>query len=77
MLEEQYTQIFIFLFKKTTFTNRIRNIIENMDWLKGKHVKLRAVEPEDLKNLYKWENDSTLWNVSDTITPFSKYILKG
>ncbi len=38
-------------------------------------IKLRALEPEDVEVLYQWENDMKIWNVSDTITPFSKYIL--
>ncbi|MCG8702189.1 MAG: GNAT family N-acetyltransferase [Bacteroidales bacterium] len=39
-------------------------------------VLLRALEPEDIDVLYKWENDRTIWHVSNTITPFSKYILR-
>lgn len=38
-------------------------------------IKLRAPEPEDLDILYVWENDPEVWNVSNTITPFSRYIL--
>lgn len=40
------------------------------------NVKLRAVEPADLENLYLWENDDTVWKVSQTISPFSRYTLK-
>ena len=43
--------------------------------LKNDLVKLRALEPEDIDILYSWENDMKIWNVSDTLTPFSKYIL--
>ncbi len=39
-------------------------------------VKLRALEPEDLELLYSWENDSLVWEYSNTLTPYSKYILK-
>ena len=39
-------------------------------------VKLRALEPEDIDLLYEWENDHSIWYVSNTLTPFSKYILK-
>lgn len=39
-------------------------------------IKLRALEPEDLELLYFMENDSRLWKVSNTITPYSKYILQ-
>ncbi len=38
-------------------------------------VILRAPEPEDLDLLYIWENDPEIWKVSNTITPFSRYIL--
>ena len=34
-------------------------------------IRLRALEPEDLECLYQWENDMDLWEVSDTLTPFS------
>ena len=39
-------------------------------------VTLRAVEPEDLELLYLWENDRTVWRVSNTLVPFSRYQLK-
>lgn len=42
----------------------------------GEKVSLRALEPEDLNFLYEIENDTSLWEVSHTQTPFSKYILK-
>lgn len=42
----------------------------------GKVLELRALEPEDLEILYKWENDSSIWRVSDRMTPLSKYLLK-
>lgn len=41
-----------------------------------KEIRLRAVEPEDLENLYQWENNPDYWLVSNIITPYSKYILK-
>ncbi|MBN2522436.1 MAG: GNAT family N-acetyltransferase [Bacteroidales bacterium] len=39
-------------------------------------INLRALEPEDIDLLYKWENDKQVWLISDTITPFSRYILR-
>lgn len=39
-------------------------------------VKLRAVEPEDLELLYRWENEEANWKQSNTLVPFSRYILK-
>ncbi len=44
--------------------------------LKGKHIELRALEPEDLNLLYAIENDESVWEISSTITPYSKYVLK-
>ncbi|MBN1415046.1 MAG: GNAT family N-acetyltransferase [Bacteroidales bacterium] len=39
-------------------------------------IILRALEPEDLDVLFKWENDPEIWKVSSTITPYSRYILE-
>lgn len=44
--------------------------------LKGEHIYLRALELEDLDFIYSIENDETFWEISNTETPFSKYILK-
>lgn len=38
-------------------------------------VKLRAIEPADADMLYRWENDLEIWEVSNTRTPFSRYII--
>ena len=38
-------------------------------------VFLRALEPEDLDLLYLIENDVSLWNVSATNVPYSRYTL--
>ena len=38
-------------------------------------ISLRAIEPDDIELLYQWENNMEIWNVSNTRTPFSKYIL--
>jgi diamine N-acetyltransferase len=39
-------------------------------------IILRALEPSDIDLLYSWENDREIWKVSNTIVPYSKYILK-
>jgi diamine N-acetyltransferase len=44
--------------------------------MKYEKIQLRALEPEDLELLYEWENNSTYWTISNTVTPFSKYTLK-
>jgi diamine N-acetyltransferase len=47
-----------------------------MQILENNTVRLRALEPTDLKLLYTWENDSSIWEVSHTIKPFSIFVLK-
>jgi diamine N-acetyltransferase len=47
-----------------------------MLWLENEVIKLRALEPEDLEYLYRWENDSMLWEYGNTCSPFSKHILR-
>jgi diamine N-acetyltransferase len=47
-----------------------------MNALEHDRVSLRAMELSDLDLLYKWENDPAIWKVSNTIAPFSKYILQ-
>ena len=42
----------------------------------GKHVTLRAMEPEDLEVLYTLENDTSLWDISSVNVPYSRYLLK-
>jgi len=44
--------------------------------LKGKKIQLRAIEPEDLEIIYRWENDSSVWPLSNTLAPFSRFIIK-
>ncbi|GAB1415952.1 GNAT family N-acetyltransferase [Paludibacter sp.] len=44
--------------------------------LENAHIKLRAVEPEDLELLYDWENMSDLWETGITRQPYSKFALK-
>jgi diamine N-acetyltransferase len=38
-------------------------------------IKLRALEPDDVELLYRWENDPMVWRVSNTHAPVSKFIL--
>lgn len=44
--------------------------------LQTENIRLRALEPEDIDILYKWENDTRIWKISNTLAPFSKYILR-
>jgi diamine N-acetyltransferase len=47
-----------------------------MALLENDKIILRALEPEDLDVLYRWENDSTLWRDGITLTPYSKFALR-
>lgn len=44
--------------------------------LVGERLVLRALEDKDLDFLYHLENDTELWEVSGTTTPYSRYLLK-
>lgn len=44
--------------------------------LKGKQIYLRALEPEDLDFIHTIENDVSIWELSNTITPYSKFLIK-
>ncbi len=37
------------------------------------NISLRAVELDDASLLFEWENNQEIWEVSNTIAPFSKY----
>lgn len=39
------------------------------------NISLRPLEPDDIDLLYRWENDMEVWMVSNTKTPYSRYIL--
>lgn len=39
-------------------------------------LRIRACEPEDLEVMYELENDPSLWDVSCTTVPYSRYILR-
>jgi len=45
--------------------------------LEGNSIFLRAPEPEDLEFLYRWENDTDIWQVSNTLVPFSRFELRN
>ena len=47
-----------------------------MAYLENNLIKLRALEPEDLDVLYRWENDTELWDIGVTLSPYSKYALR-
>lgn len=46
-----------------------------MQTLRGEHIYLRALEPEDLEFVYALENDESIWEISNTQTPYSKFLI--
>lgn len=48
-----------------------------MSSLKGKHIYLRALEADDLDFVYRLENDTSIWEISQTQTPYSLFLIKS
>lgn len=44
--------------------------------LEGHLTRLRALEPGDIDTMYAWENDTSVWAVSGTLSPFSRHTLE-
>lgn len=44
--------------------------------LTGNAIYLRALEPEDLEFIYRLENNENLWSVSNTQTPYSRFLIR-
>jgi diamine N-acetyltransferase len=44
--------------------------------LTGETIYLRALEPNDLEFVYAMENDQSIWEVSNTQTPYSRFLVK-
>jgi diamine N-acetyltransferase len=44
--------------------------------LQGKSIYLRALEPADLEFLYAIENNESIWEVSNTQTPYSRFLIR-
>ncbi|MEO8253554.1 MAG: GNAT family protein [Flavobacterium sp.] len=44
--------------------------------LKGDSIYLRALEPNDLEFIYAMENDQSIWEVSNTQTPYSRFLIR-
>ena len=45
--------------------------------LKGNHITLRALEPSDIEFLFGVENNTEFWELSNTLTPYSKHLLEN
>lgn len=46
------------------------------DFFINNDICLRALEPEDVGVLYRWENDTRLWKFGAAINPYSRFSLK-
>lgn len=44
--------------------------------LQGNGIRLRAPEPEDLEVMFRFENSTDVWEVSNTTGPYSRFQLK-
>lgn len=44
--------------------------------LENEKIRLRAIEPNDLEQLYIWENNPVIWMVGNSRQPYSKFTLK-
>lgn len=44
--------------------------------LGGQNIYLRALEPDDLEFIYSIENDESIWEVSNTQTPYSRFLIR-
>ena len=44
--------------------------------MKSENLQLRALEPADVDILYQWENDTSIWHLSNTLTPFSRFAME-
>ena len=47
-----------------------------MNTLKGTTICLRALEPNDLDFVYEMENDESIWEISNTQTPYSRFLIR-
>lgn len=44
--------------------------------LTGNTFYLRALEPDDLEFIYRLENNEEIWEVSNTQTPYSRFLIR-
>ena len=42
-------------------------------FIQSENISLRATEPADAPLIYNWENDVSVWHVSETLMPFSLF----
>ena len=42
-------------------------------FIKDEKITLRCAEPEDVELIFRWENDRSVWRVSGTHVPYSRF----
>ena len=42
----------------------------------GPNLLLRAPEPSDIDVIFRWENDTSIWHLSNTLTPYSRFAIE-
>ena len=42
-------------------------------FIKNDTISLRCAEPEDAERIYRWENDRSVWRVSGTYVPYTRF----
>ena len=42
----------------------------------GPNLLLRAPEPADIDIIYRWENDIRIWQLGNTLTPYSRFAIE-
>jgi diamine N-acetyltransferase len=42
----------------------------------GPNLLLRAPEPADIDIIFRWENDTRIWHLGNTLTPYSKFAIE-
>ncbi len=47
-----------------------------MTTMTGPNLLLRAPEPADIDIIFRWENDTRIWHLGNTLTPYSKFAIE-
>ncbi len=42
----------------------------------GPNLLLRAPEPADIDLIFRWENDTRIWHLGNTLAPFSRFAIE-
>jgi diamine N-acetyltransferase len=42
----------------------------------GPNLLLRAPEPTDIDTIFRWENDTRIWHLGNTLTPYSRFAIE-